>query len=93
MECSGGGLPVPAKNIPGGLVFIDGAGILTEGSSGLASLSCGASLCSEIEGGKAVAETAGRCKMKDREFREVLEKAVRGDKVAFGYLLIILYIA
>ena len=82
MGCSGGGLPVPSKNISGGLVFIDGAGILTEGSSGLASLPCGASLCSEIEGGKAVAETAGRCKMKDREFREVLEKAVRGDKVA-----------
>ena len=89
MGCSGRGLPVPAKNIPGGLVFIDGAGILTEGSSGLASLSCGASLCSEIEGGKAVAETAGRYKMNDREFREVLEKAVRGDKVAMELILIL----
>ena len=89
MGCSGGGLPVPAKNIPGGLVFIDGAGILTEGSRGLASLPCGASLCSEIEGGKAVAETAGRCKMKDREFREVLEKAVRGDKVAMEQIFIL----
>lgn len=89
MGCSGGGLPVPAKNIPGGLVFIDGAGILTEGSRGLASLSCGASLCSEIEGGKAVAETAERCKMKDREFREVLEKAVRGDKVAMEQIFIL----
>ena len=89
MGCSGGGLPVSAKNIPGGLVFIAGAGILTEGSSGLASLPCGTSLCSEIEGGKAVAETAGRCKMKDREFREVLEKAVRGDKVAMEQIFIL----